>query len=85
VGRLGLLRALLRHLDGWHARLIAGEEQPLFDAWRARLHTLGREVTVQLPQGALSGRAEGVDRTGALLIRDEAGALHTVTTGDVGV
>jgi len=83
VDRLALLRALLRHLDLWHARLIAGAEPALFEAWRARLHTLGHEVTVQLAQGALTGRAESVDSSGALRLRDQAGVLHTITTGDV--
>lgn len=85
VSRLQLLRSLLRHLDSWHARLIAGAEQPLFEAWRSRLYTLGREVTVQRPQGLLTGYAEGVDHSGALLVRDATGELHTVTTGDVGI
>jgi BirA family biotin operon repressor/biotin-[acetyl-CoA-carboxylase] ligase len=85
VDRLGLLRALLRHLDAWHSRLIVGDEQALFDTWRGRLHTLGHTVTVQLPQGTITGRADDVDRSGALILRDEAGALHTITTGDVGI
>jgi BirA family biotin operon repressor/biotin-[acetyl-CoA-carboxylase] ligase len=85
VSRLGLLRALLRHLDRWHSRLIAGEERAMFEAWRRHLHTLGREVSVQLPQGTLVGQAEAVDASGALIIRDHAGALHTITTGDVGL
>ncbi len=85
VDRLALLRALLRHLDAWHALLIAGEEQALFDAWRARLHSLGRSITVQLSHGPIIGWAEAVDRSGALILRDAVGALHTISTGDVGV
>lgn len=85
VGRLGLLRSLLRHLDRWYGRLIAGDEQALFDAWRGRLHTLGRQVSIQLPQGELSGRAEAVDRDGGLIVCDSAGVTHTITTGDVGI
>jgi BirA family biotin operon repressor/biotin-[acetyl-CoA-carboxylase] ligase len=85
VDRLALLRCLLRHLDSWHARLIAGEEPALFAAWRGRLHTLGQTITLQSPQGPLVGLAEDVGRDGALLLRDSAGALHTITTGDVGI
>ncbi|MBX0326332.1 biotin--[acetyl-CoA-carboxylase] ligase [Oscillochloris sp. ZM17-4] len=85
VDRLAVLRALLRHLDTWHARLIAGEDLALFTAWRGRLHTLGQTITVQAPQGPITGLAESVDPSGALLLRDQAGALHTITTGDVGM
>jgi len=85
IDRLTLLRTLLCHLDTWHARMIDGDEQPLFDAWRTRLHTLGHTVTVHMPQGTITGWAEAVDRSGALILRDAAGYLHTITTGDVGI
>lgn len=85
VSRLGLLQSLLYNLDIWHRRLIAGDAQALFEAWRERLYTLGREVTVQLSQTSITGRAEGVDQNGVLMVRDAAGVLHTITTGDVGI
>jgi BirA family biotin operon repressor/biotin-[acetyl-CoA-carboxylase] ligase len=85
IGRLALLRHLLRRLDEWHAQMIAGEEQALFDAWRGRLHTLGQMITVQRPQGPISGRAEAVGRDGALILRDADRVTHTITTGDVGI
>jgi BirA family biotin operon repressor/biotin-[acetyl-CoA-carboxylase] ligase len=85
VDRLALLRSLLRHLDAWHRQLIDGDDTYLFEAWRGRLHTLGRSVTVHGPQGSVSGLAEAVGRDGALLLRDDYGALHTITTGDVGL
>ena len=85
IDRLALLRTLLRHLDTWHTRLIDGNEQSLFDAWRTRLHTLGHTITVQLSHGAVIGWAEAVDRSGALILRDDAGNLHRITTGDVGM
>jgi BirA family biotin operon repressor/biotin-[acetyl-CoA-carboxylase] ligase len=85
VSRLELLLALLHRLDAWHARLMAGEEEALFHAWRARITGLGRPARVETAAGPLEGTAEGVDRSGALLIRDAAGALHSVTTGDVGL
>lgn len=85
VDRLELLRALLRRLDHWHARLMAGEQAALHAAWRDRLSGIGEPVRVETGAGPIAGRAEGVDATGALLVRDPAGRLHTVTTGDVGL
>jgi BirA family biotin operon repressor/biotin-[acetyl-CoA-carboxylase] ligase len=85
VSRVALLRSLLARLDHWHGRLLAGDEESLFAAWRARIAGLGGPVRVEMAAGPLEGRAEGVDDTGALLIRDGAGALHAVSTGDVGL
>ncbi len=85
VSRLALLRALLRRADAWHSRLGAGDHEGLYTAWSSRLLTLGQQVRIEAPGGPIEGLAEGVDRAGALLVRDEAGTLHVVTAGDVGV
>jgi BirA family biotin operon repressor/biotin-[acetyl-CoA-carboxylase] ligase len=85
VSRLALLQALLRRLDAWHSALQAGEEQQLFEAWRARLITLGQQVAVETPGGRIEGLAEAVDRDGGLIVRDAAGVAHTVSAGDVGL
>ncbi len=85
VSRLALLRALLRRLDTWHARLQSGQGEALFAAWRARLVTLGQRVQIETPGGPVAGVAEDVDPRGALLVRDAAGVLHSVTAGDVGL
>ncbi|WP_129629630.1 biotin--[acetyl-CoA-carboxylase] ligase [Candidatus Oscillochloris fontis] len=82
--RIEVLRSLLRHLDHWYGRLRNGEEAALLAAWQQRLHTLGRDVSVQLPHGSLNGYAEAVDADGALHIRDQDGITHVITSGDVG-
>lgn len=82
--RLALLRALLQRLDARYLALRAGGHGALFADWRARLATLGQHVDVRLPAGELHGLAEGVEPTGALLVRDATGALHRVLAGDIG-
>ena len=82
--RLALLRALLQRLDARYLALRAGGRDALFADWRARLATLGQHVDVRLPAGELHGLAESVEPTGALLVRDAAGALHSVLAGDIG-
>ena len=53
-------------------------------AWARELEPLGRRVRVQQPgRPPLQGRAENVSPAGALLVRDDAGTLHTVWAGDV--
>jgi BirA family transcriptional regulator, biotin operon repressor / biotin---[acetyl-CoA-carboxylase] ligase len=84
VERLPLLRALLERLDARYTALRRGDYADLFERWRTRLTTLGQSVQIRLPQGELHGVAEDVDRSGALRVRDERGALHTVLAGDVG-
>jgi BirA family biotin operon repressor/biotin-[acetyl-CoA-carboxylase] ligase len=82
VQREALLTALLEHFDARYQAMPAGRAA-LLAAWRARLYTLGRSVSIQLAGGMLSGVAEGVSDSGALLVRDAAGRLHTITAGDV--
>jgi BirA family biotin operon repressor/biotin-[acetyl-CoA-carboxylase] ligase len=81
VDRLALLAALLERVAVHNAALRSGE--PLLDAWRARLVTLGRRVTVSGPSGQCDGLAESTDADGALIVRLDDGAGITVRAGDV--
>jgi BirA family biotin operon repressor/biotin-[acetyl-CoA-carboxylase] ligase len=80
VDRAELLAALLERLDDWRVRL---QDSVLFSAWRARLNVFGRVVMVNVSGAALSGTAEAVDETGALLLRLEDGKLERVIAGDL--
>ncbi|MFW5691609.1 MAG: biotin--[acetyl-CoA-carboxylase] ligase [Chloroflexota bacterium] len=76
IDRAEAVALLLERVDHWAVRL---GTQTLFHAWRSRLETVGRTVTVE----GISGRAEGVRSDGALLLRDDAGNLHTMIAGDL--
>ncbi len=52
------------------------------DAWRERSVTLGREVAVKVDGREVSGTAEDLDETGALLVRTPAG-VERITSGDI--
>jgi BirA family biotin operon repressor/biotin-[acetyl-CoA-carboxylase] ligase len=80
VDRVDLLLCLLEQLDHWAARLSSDD---LFEAWRARLVMLGKQVSIANTNGTIRGIAENVDRQGALLVRDEAGTLQRVIAGDI--
>jgi BirA family biotin operon repressor/biotin-[acetyl-CoA-carboxylase] ligase len=84
VDRGALLWALLAALDGRYAALRREGLGQLFTAWRARLATLGQEVTVRLPVGEVRGRAEDVEPNGALIVREPSGARRRVLAGEVG-
>jgi BirA family biotin operon repressor/biotin-[acetyl-CoA-carboxylase] ligase len=83
VGRVDwvdLLLRLLERLDDWAARLSSDD---LFEAWRARLVMLGKQVNISNANGTVHGIAESVDRQGGLLVRDETGTLKRVIAGDI--
>ncbi|MEV0678293.1 biotin--[acetyl-CoA-carboxylase] ligase [Actinosynnema sp. NPDC050436] len=55
----------------------------LLDEYRAHCGTIGRSVRVELPGGHLAGTARSVGADGTLALRDDAGADHVVSAGDV--
>jgi BirA family transcriptional regulator, biotin operon repressor / biotin---[acetyl-CoA-carboxylase] ligase len=84
ISRGALLGALLARLDARYRALRQGRREELFAVWRGRLATLGRPAVVRLPHGELRGIAVDVEPSGALLLRDERGVVHTILAGDVG-
>lgn len=78
------------------AAALGAELAPLVERWRdggfaavradvvARTDTLGRDVRVEFADGSgVTGRADGLDPDGRLVVRDAAGDLHIVAAGDV--
>ncbi|RKT57529.1 biotin--[acetyl-CoA-carboxylase] ligase [Saccharothrix australiensis] len=55
----------------------------LLDEYRRHCGTLGQRVRVELPGGALSGTARSVGLDGTIVVRDDAGADHEISAGDV--
>jgi BirA family biotin operon repressor/biotin-[acetyl-CoA-carboxylase] ligase len=51
--------------------------------WLERATGIAGELRVRLPSGEFSGRGEGMDERGRLLVRLADGSLRTVTAGDV--
>lgn len=81
VDRLALLAAVLARTEAWYDGVLAGDSP--HEAWAVRLDTLGRRVRVTMAAGALEGMAVGVTPDGALLVREDGGAVWTVWSGDV--
>lgn len=53
------------------------------EAWAASSLTLGQRVTLTTARGRKQGQALGLDESGALLLRNNAGEIETVTAGDM--
>jgi BirA family transcriptional regulator, biotin operon repressor / biotin---[acetyl-CoA-carboxylase] ligase len=83
VPRAELATAILRELDADYARIGGGGFARLADEWEAHCQTIGRNVTIQVGERRLRGRAESLDDDGALLLRTEHGRLERVIGGDV--
>jgi BirA family biotin operon repressor/biotin-[acetyl-CoA-carboxylase] ligase len=78
------LRALAQRYRAW--RRAAGDPRAsgLGAAYREACVTIGLDVAVALPVGEpVTGRAEGVDDGGRLLVATADGDLHALAAGDV--
>jgi len=81
VDRMDVLTEIVYGIDTRWALL---GSSTLLKAWKSRLVTLGRRVTVHAPY-SFTGIAEDVDDDGALWVRDEEGFRRRVLAGDVRV
>jgi len=66
----------------WQARWQEQGFEPLRTAWLARAQGLGAPIRARLPHEECYGAFEGIDASGALLLR-EPGGLRAITAGEV--
>ncbi len=83
ISRAALAVAALRELDRDYARICARQFTAVADEWEENCTTIGKDVTVQIGDRKIRGRAESLDDAGALLVRTEHGRLEAITGGDV--
>jgi len=81
VDRHVLLLSILSRIDGLYDRFLGGWSP--HEAWRQRLDTIGREVSVGDADGVVIGVAEDVDPDGALLVRSSDRVVRRMLAGDV--
>jgi BirA family transcriptional regulator, biotin operon repressor / biotin---[acetyl-CoA-carboxylase] ligase len=79
--RLKVIQSLLYQFEALYLTLPDG--QPIYEAWRSRLVTLGKKVKATWKEQVIEGLAESVDEDGALWIRSEDRELIKVVAGDV--
>jgi BirA family transcriptional regulator, biotin operon repressor / biotin---[acetyl-CoA-carboxylase] ligase len=78
-----VLRALERRYDAWHDT--GGSMSSVIPAYRERCETIGHQVRIELPGGAVvRGMATDVDDSGRLVVCDDAtGQSRAWLVGDV--
>jgi len=81
VSRLELIRRLLVEIESLYLALPAGGS--IYEEWRDRLVTLGKEVRVTWGKTKYEGIAESVASDGSLLLRHSDGSLTKIVAGDV--
>ena len=85
IARGMLAPAIFNRMDCWYELFCQGQLGQIVEAGRQRSATLGRPVQVLAEAEAWEGLAVDIDPDGALLVQDEAGALHRVVAGDVSI
>ncbi|MEZ5380521.1 MAG: biotin--[acetyl-CoA-carboxylase] ligase [Microthrixaceae bacterium] len=83
VDRAALAEAVLARYRAWWGRVADGDREGFVSALEATSVTLGRRVRVELPAATVSGLAEAMTRSGALVVLDDRGVRTEVTVGDV--
>lgn len=81
IDRLSILRSWVERFAVRYA--IIDHDDQLYADWSTRLTTLGRQVIARYGEESIAGLAEGVDKSGALLIRQDDGTLKRVDAADV--
>ena len=83
VDRAQLAEQILRELDADYDRILNRQFPLIAEEWAGHCTTLGKEVIVDMGSRRISGRAEALDESGALLIRTQHGRMERVIGGDV--
>ncbi len=83
LNRVELLQEMLRVLERNYLSFQNKGAGPIADKWRSLSATLGKRIKVSLSGGHLEGEAVDIDSDGALLLRNDAGLISRVTSGDV--
>jgi BirA family biotin operon repressor/biotin-[acetyl-CoA-carboxylase] ligase len=77
------LTCLAGFWSGWYNTWETSGFAPIRDAWLARAAGLGQRIRARLPDEEATGVFEGIDETGALILREHPGRVRTIAAGDV--
>jgi len=85
VNRGKVAAALYNAMDRWYSIFCQEGTDAILQQARRRTATLGRPVTVLADHQRWQGIALDLDTDGALLVRDETGAVRRVLADDVSI
>ena len=67
----------------WYVVWMASGFGPIRDAWLVRAASTGGRIRVRLGNGEISGVFEGIDETGALILRESQDRTRIIAAGEV--
>lgn len=77
------LHKLVSHFGKWLSILEKEGFAPVRAAWLNQAENLGGNIIAKLSDKNIPGTFVNIDKNGALLLKDENGKLHTITSADV--
>lgn len=77
------LRLLASAWVKWYEEWMVQGFEPIRDAWLARAAHIGGRIRARLESGETSGVFEGIDQTGALILREAQDRVRIIAAGDV--
>ncbi|MCV4230228.1 biotin--[acetyl-CoA-carboxylase] ligase [Virgibacillus sp. LDC1] len=83
VNRTELIQAIMAEMEVLYELYNEQGFEPIASLWEALSGTVGREVQVQTARDRFSGIATGLNRDGALLVRNQDDELIPVYSGDI--
>jgi BirA family biotin operon repressor/biotin-[acetyl-CoA-carboxylase] ligase len=84
IDRAAFIDRMLSHVERWVDRYVSNGIEAIIPAWQARM-AIGLTARATIDGAPLTGAVTGLDADGALLLRDDAGNVHRVRSGDVEV
>jgi BirA family biotin operon repressor/biotin-[acetyl-CoA-carboxylase] ligase len=79
----GALTRLAASWSEWYRFWETTGFAPIRDAWLARAAGLGTRIRARLPDEEAAGVFEGIDESGALILREQSGRVRTIAAADV--
>lgn len=76
------LDALAAQFDAWHRQMLAYGFAPIRSAWLARAAKLGETIVARTGGTETTGRFDGIDETGALILTGPRGR-HVIPAADI--
>jgi BirA family biotin operon repressor/biotin-[acetyl-CoA-carboxylase] ligase len=85
VSREHLLASILKRLEMYYHQVVEADLETFYDRWNRLSVLQGKRVVIDVMGEKISGRVNGTDETGALMIEDEQGLEQRIICGDVSV
>ena len=82
MDRNALIAGLLSHLNEFLTEFMLQGFNAFILRWQSIDYLHGQLITVSQPTGTLTGTAHGVNKAGQLILIDEAGIKHDLSSGD---